>query len=83
LIDGSYLRFLFEDNKENQTFTLTSPKDPNQKIIANYSQPDTEQLIWEGTWDGKPFKAKLKKTEKKFLLLDRGFNWINEVPYHR
>ncbi len=25
----------------------------------------------------------IRKTEKDFLLMNRGFNWINEIPLNR
>ena len=83
LVNEKYVRFLLEVNREEQTFVFTVPKEPNLKTRITYSQPNPDEMILEGTWDEKTFKAKLKRMEKKFLLQERGFHWINEVPYHR
>jgi hypothetical protein len=37
----------------------------------------------EGTLDGRPIKAKLRRADEPFLLVSRGFHWINELPFSR
>ena len=59
--------------------TLTSQPDKRQQVYQ-YSQPDPEHLVLEG--DG--VQVRLKKVDtSKYLLMSRGFNWINERPFNR
>ena len=49
-----------------------------------YRQPQSELLEMEGKLDGKTIRAKLHKTDpRSFLLISRGFHWINEYPFNR
>jgi uncharacterized membrane protein YphA (DoxX/SURF4 family) len=45
---------------------------------------DGKQLTLEGTISGTPLKVELKRLEATdFLLVNRGFHWINETPFNR
>ncbi len=38
----------------------------------------------EGTLDGRKIKARMRRVETSdFLLISRGFHWINEYPFNR
>ena len=38
-------------------------------------------MAMEGTFDGRKVRATLRRVDKSdFLLLSRGFHWINEYP---
>jgi hypothetical protein len=45
---------------------------------------DGETLTLEGQWDGKPLRVVGRKMQKEpFLLMTRGFHWVNERPFNR
>ncbi|HYK03741.1 MAG TPA: hypothetical protein VE974_18430 [Thermoanaerobaculia bacterium] len=50
-----------------------------------YLTPNASTLVVDGTVEGKRIHATLQKedTTKSFLLLNRGFHWITDVPYNR
>lgn len=49
-----------------------------------YSQPDSTHLILEGRIATDTVRIGMKKYDiKRFLLISRGFQWINEYPYNR
>ena len=49
-----------------------------------WSQPDPEHLIVEGSFRNATIHVRFKKIdESKFLLVSRGFNWIQEYPFNR
>jgi len=59
------------------TVTLTSGKEA--PVTLAYSRPDADHLELSG-----PFTLHLRKLDpSKFLLLSRGFHWINERPLNR
>jgi hypothetical protein len=46
--------------------------------------PAPSELILAGKYDGRPVNLALHKSDAKdFLLLTRGFHWINETPFNR
>jgi hypothetical protein len=58
---------------------------PDAKPIAlRCVRPAPDRLEIEGTLDGHRVLARLHKLDaSKFLLLARGFHWINEYPFNR
>ena len=55
------------------------PEEPQFTI----SEPEEGVIRLEGTYEGKPTTIVLRKTDGPTLLIDRGFRWINEVPFNR
>lgn len=48
------------------------------------SWPDPAHLLLQGALDGASLEIRLKKKDAAdFPLMQRGFHWINELPYHR
>jgi hypothetical protein len=55
--------------------------EPRGKLDARL---EGDTLTLEGTWDGKPVRATATRVDTgDFLLIKRGFNWVNEVPFNR
>ena len=73
-----------EVDTAKRTIAMTRRFEPEWKTTVSYHQPAPDRLTLEGTFDGKKVRALMHRTEPpKFLLLTRGFHWINEVPYNR
>ena len=50
----------------------------------NYTFLGTDSLRLQGQWKGDSVTVVLRKYDlKKFTLVNRGFHWINEVPFQR
>ena len=63
-------------------WTRFVPPKPPVKLEYNLSEPDKLEL--KGAFDGKSYSVNLKPApEKKFELMNRGFNWVQELPYNR
>jgi len=78
-MDDSSRSFGAAYDSANQRLTLTSQPDKQQHVYQ-YFQPDPDHVLLEG--DG--LQVRLKKVDtSKFLLMSRGFNWINERPFNR
>src|SRR5262249_19633994 len=59
----------------------TAPPPPTWTLA--YQQPGPDRLVVEGALEGKRLKARLRRVdESEFLLMNRGFHWINERPYN-
>ena len=78
MMDDSLHVFNTEYNEAKSSVTI------DKKSLFNYSRPDSEHVILEGTLINGPLVVKLKRVDpSKFLLVNRGFHWINERPFNR
>jgi hypothetical protein len=67
-----------------RTLAFTKRDDPDWKSTLTYTRPAPEVLVMQGTFDGHPVRARLRKGEiPTFLLTTRGFHWISERPLNR
>ena len=49
-----------------------------------FDLPESDKLELQGSTDGRAVSASLKRaTEKSYELMNRGFHWIQELPYNR
>ncbi|WP_143166684.1 hypothetical protein [Pedobacter caeni] len=52
--------------------------------LFSYQMIDKDRLLLSGHLNGDSVKITLKKMDlKKFLLINRKFNWVNEYPFNR
>jgi hypothetical protein len=71
-------------DQEKRTLTLRKRDDPNWNTVLTYEQVSPEVITLAGALNGSEMTARLHRTdERKFLLTDRGFHWINEFPFNR
>ncbi|HZI09427.1 MAG TPA: DoxX family protein [Myxococcus sp.] len=84
-MDESLKRLRLEDDAAKSTATLVDGKgDTAKREVFTYTRPDAESLVLTGSFQGVPVEARLKKVdESKILLLNRGFNWVQEFPFNR
>jgi hypothetical protein len=76
--DDSVVRFGAKYEAGQSTVTL------NNIHTLTWSRPDASRLILKGQLDGNPVSMELREIEPgKFLLMNRGFHWINEFPFNR
>jgi hypothetical protein len=84
LMNDSRLRYPLKLDSEKKTLTLTKRDDPAWHSDFTYQEPEAGMLTLEGTFEGKKVRARLRRTDpSSFLLLNRGFHWINEYPFNR
>jgi uncharacterized membrane protein YphA (DoxX/SURF4 family) len=54
------------------------------KIVLAYSFPDAQHLVLRGRVGADSVEMTMRrKNESSYLLVRRGFHWVNEVPYFR
>jgi uncharacterized membrane protein YphA (DoxX/SURF4 family) len=52
--------------------------------MLHWSRADASHLALNGELDGSPFSITLHQIDKnKYLLMNRGFHWISEMPFNR
>ena len=53
-------------------------------VTLAYARPANDQLTLSGHIGSDSIVARFKRLdERRFLLLSRGFNWIQEQPFNR
>jgi uncharacterized membrane protein YphA (DoxX/SURF4 family) len=71
------------DTKKN-TLALTQRRANNQKLNLTFARPAPDQLILDGDVNGHKTHIQLRLEDRnKFLLVSRGFHWVQEYPYNR
>ena len=67
-----------------RTMTFTAYRDSTDVFTFDYRQPQNDSLILTGAWKKDSLEIRLKTYDwKNFLLVRRGFHWINEYPFNR
>jgi hypothetical protein len=84
LMSDSRSRYVLALHTDTKTLELTKRDDPAWKAAISYKQPEPELLVLDGTFDGHTIRARLcRADDTSFLLVTRGFHWINEYPFNR
>lgn len=68
----------------DRTLALTKNGDKNWKASFTFQRPAPNQLILDGNMDSHKLHMQLQLLDReKFLLVNRGFHWIQEHPFNR
>jgi hypothetical protein len=77
-------RFRLTLDADAHSLALKKRDDATWQATLTYEQPEEGLLTLEGTFDEHKVRARLKLTEaNSYLLLNRGFHWVNEIPFNR
>jgi hypothetical protein len=79
---SSRSKFVQQD-EEKRKLALSRRGDAAWKAELTYEYPTPDTWTISGTFGGRNLKVDLRRGEvPKFLLMERGFHWINEFPYN-
>lgn len=82
-MSGAWQNYEVTSSSAAHTLTLTGDA-PAQSTTLIYTQPAPERLILSGTLAGRRIRIRLRHEDSgQFLLIRRGFHWVNEAPYNR
>jgi hypothetical protein len=71
-------------NPDRKELTLSKFGGPTPLATFVYDLPQSDKLELRGTMDGKAIVATLQRApEKQHPLTNRGFHWVQELPYNR
>jgi len=66
------------------TVTLQSGMDKTLKPVLTYERPSPTRLTFEGDLRGEHIRIAMTQHDlNKFLLISRGFHWVQEYPVNR
>jgi uncharacterized membrane protein YphA (DoxX/SURF4 family) len=83
-MDETYTRYGVAINDKDKTIALTKDSDKNWKANFTFQRVGENGLILDGDMDSHKMHVQLQLVDmKKFVLVSRGFHWIQEYPFNR
>jgi uncharacterized membrane protein YphA (DoxX/SURF4 family) len=83
-MDDSYVGFGAAIDTNKKTLALTKNDDKNWKANFIFERPVQDRLTLDGEMDGHKTHFDLHLMDRsKFLLVSRGFHWVQETPFNR
>src|SRR5262249_2709786 len=84
LVSGARQRYRIQIDTEKKIITFTKREDPNSKSDFSYDEAEPGRMTLDGELDGQRIHTIVRQAgEPDFLLMNRGFHWIQEFPYNR
>jgi len=81
-IDESFVPYDASVNLPERTLALTKSDDKNWTASFTFQRPAEDQLILDGRMDNHQVHMELQLTDRnKFLLVSRGFHWVQESKF--
>jgi hypothetical protein len=82
LMDNSLQTWPAKYDTGRSTVTLSPPNE--RKNVLRYSRLDPDHVLIEGQLGGDTLSVRLRRFDiSKYLLVNRGYHWINEMPFNR
>ena len=83
-MDDSFARCVASLNVKDSTLELTKDDDKNWKAKFRFQRVAENQLALDGDMDKHQVHMQLQLVDRKtFLLVNRGFHWVQEYPFNR
>ena len=84
LMADSVERFTMKADSGSHQLTLTPRFDSTLARTMTYTKPDADHLVLAGKVGGDSLVVRLRRyDEQRFTLINRGFHWIQELPFNR
>ena len=83
-MDDSFVRYVSSINANDKTIALTKDSDKNWKANFTFLRASDNQLLLDGNMDTHKIHMRLELVDRsKFMLVNRGFHWVQEYPFNR
>jgi hypothetical protein len=83
-MDESFVRYSAAIDANRGTIALTKDGDKNWKSQFTFQRVSSDRLVLDGNMDSHKIHMQLQLVDRdKFLLVNRGFHWIQEYPFNR
>jgi uncharacterized membrane protein YphA (DoxX/SURF4 family) len=83
-MDDSFATYSAILDPNARTITLTQAGDKYEAARFVFEQPAQDRLTLDGSMDGHKVRMQLRLFDRnRFLLVSRGFHWIQEYPFNR
>jgi hypothetical protein len=86
-MDDGQQQYYLELDPEKKRFTIWKFEDVHWYTKFTFDNPQPDRMTLEGDYEGHHIIANMERTDlsdpKKFLLIHRGFHWVNAYPFRR
>lgn len=88
-MDDTFIRYKVPFRAKDKLALIDPSKDLSLKAddlkdLFNFQRPAQDRLVLDGSMDGHKIHMQLQLVDRnKFLLVSRGFHWIQEYPFNR
>lgn len=83
-MQGELIRYVFKPDSASKTIALHLQSDTTTVDTLYFSFPDSNRVQLTGVLAGDSLNVLMKsRPQSDFLLMNRGFRWINEYPFNR
>lgn len=83
-MDDKFQSYAATIDKDHGALTLTDTKTKDLAAKLSFQRPTPNQLVLDGILGGHTAHMNLQLVDhQKFLLLNRGFRWVQEYPFNR
>ena len=83
-MDNTFARYGASIDVAKSSMELTKDDDKSWKSTFAFQRPASDQLILDGVMDRHKVHMQLTLVDrKKFVLVNRGFHWMQEAPFNR
>jgi len=83
-MDDSFAGYRAKIDVNSNALVLSKSDDKNWKASFAFQRQTPDQLTLDGQMDGHKVRMQLRLFgREKFLLISRGFHWVQEVPFNR
>lgn len=83
-MNDSLRNYVFRPDTATKQVVMFPRADSSVKNTLAYFHPDKDHLEMRGSWKGDSIYVRMKIYDlNKFLLVNRGFRWVNEYPFNR
>lgn len=83
-MDDRFVYFRAAVDAAGGTVELSRPDNPKWHARFTYERASADRLVLDGTMDDLAIHADLQRVDPStFLLVTRGFHWIQEYPFNR
>ncbi len=87
MMDGSLQQYYLRLNEQQNRLTFAELGSQHWKASLSYENSQPDSMTMTGRMDGRPFTAHLGKLDlsdpHRFLLINRGFHWVNQGALRR
>ncbi len=83
-MDGTLVFFGAKIDASASSLTLTNSAAPAWTARFAFTRPATDRLVLDGEMDGRTVHLQMSSIDRNsFLLVNRGFHWVQEYPFNR
>lgn len=84
LMSDSVERYMVKVDSVKHEVSLTGRFDPTRARTLSYTKADADHLVLSGMLGTDSVVVRLRRVDpKRFLLVNRGYHWIQEQPFNR